>query len=142
VAFFLVAMGWYAWQRRDVPGGKPFAAASLLASLVLLGIACEAAAVRPETKIAWYKFELVIQVFTATAGTCFSLEYVYPGRWLPRRNLSLLALPPALLLLLVIIDDAEWVWRSLQIQAHGSVLPYFTIPGAPHTCRISPDCLR
>jgi signal transduction histidine kinase len=128
-AMLLAAMSLYAWRRRDVPAGKPFVAVSLLGSLILLGMALQAAAVAPETRIAWYKFEFVTQMFTASAGTCFSLDYVYPGRWLTCRNLVLLFLPPFLLLLLVVIDDSRLVWRSLQIQPGGSVQASFAFAG-------------
>ena len=39
---------------------------------------------------------------TAIAVLCFALEYAWPGRWLTRRNLVLLSIPP-----LVILDNAQ-----------------------------------
>jgi signal transduction histidine kinase len=62
--------------------------------------------------------------------TCFVLEYTYPGRWLSRRNLTLLALPPLLVLLLVIIDDGRLMWRGLEIAPDGAVVPHLTTVGA------------
>ena len=46
-----------------------------------------------------------------TAGTCFVLEYVYPGRWLTRRNLALLALPPLLVALFIFAGNGQVVWE-------------------------------
>jgi signal transduction histidine kinase len=129
-AAFVAALGIYAWRRRNVPAGKPFIAISLFATLMLLGIALEAAAVAPATKIAWYKFQFLMQMLAVTGGTCFTLEYVYPGRWLTRRNLTLLALPPVLTLLLIVIDDSQFVWRRLAVGPDGSVIPFYAIPGA------------
>ena len=129
-AIFIAALGLYSWRRRNMPGGKPFVACSLFASLWLLGIALEAAAVAPATKIAWSKFQFAMQVPAATAGTCFTLEYAYPGRWLTRRNLILLSIPPLLALLLVVINDSQLIWRRLEVGPDGSVVPFYAVPGA------------
>ena len=129
-AIFVATLGLYAWRRRNAPAVWPFAAISLFASLLMLGIALEAAAVAPATKFAWYKFQFLMQVLAVTGGTCFTLEYTYPGRWLTRRNLTLLALPPLLCLLLIIIDDSQLIWRRLEVGSDGLVVPYYAIPGA------------
>ena len=50
-AIFLAAIGLYCWRRRSVPGALPLLAVSLFGALWLLGIALEAAAVAPATKI-------------------------------------------------------------------------------------------
>jgi len=129
-AVFVAALGLYSWRRRAAPGVKPFVATSLFAGLCLLGIALEAAAVAPATKIAWYKFQATWQIPAATAGTCFVLEYTDPGRWLTRRNLGLLALPPLLFLVLMVTDDSQLIWRWLGVGPDGSVLPNYATPGA------------
>jgi signal transduction histidine kinase len=129
-AVFVAALGLYGWRHRDVPAGKPFIAISLFASLWLLGIALETAAAAPATKIVWYKFQFLMQMLVVTGGTCFTLEYIYPGRWLTRRNLTLLALPPILTLLLILINDSQLMWRRLAIAPDGTVIPFYAIPGA------------
>jgi LPXTG-motif cell wall-anchored protein len=110
-AVFVAALGLYSWRRRDVPGALPLAAHALFGTLVLLAMVPEAAAVAAATKIAWYNIQVIWQLPVATAMTCFVLEYTYPGRWLTRRNLTLLALPPLLFLLLIGVDDGRLVWR-------------------------------
>ena len=129
-AVFVAALGLYTWQRRNVPAGKPFVAISLFATLMLLGIALEAAAIAPTTKTIWYKFQFVMQMLAVTGGTCFTLEYANPGRWLTRRNLTLLAVPPLLTVLLIFINDSHFIWRRLEVRPDGSVVPYYALPGA------------
>jgi PAS domain S-box-containing protein len=130
VAIFLTATGLYAWRRRDVPGGKPFVALSALAILVLLGIALEAAAVAPATKIAWYKFQFVLMIASPTVVAWFVLDYAYPGRWMTRRNLVLLSIPPLLCLLMAVINDSQLIWRRLEVGADGSVMLKYAPGGA------------
>ncbi len=127
-AIFLVALSLYSWRRRRVPGALQLVANGLFGILVLLGLAFEAAAIAPATKIAWYKFQVAWELPFATTATCFILEYTYPGRWLTRRNLSLLALPP-LLVLLLIISDAQRLWGWVEIAPHGAVVPHLTMVG-------------
>jgi PAS domain-containing protein len=66
----------------------------------------------------------------AVAGTCFVLEYAYPGRWLTRRSLTLISLPAVLFLLLVILDDSPLVWRGLEVAPDGAVVPHLATVGA------------
>jgi PAS domain S-box-containing protein len=128
-AIFVAALGLYSWRRRSVPGALLLAAYALFGSLVLLSMVPEAAAVPAATKIAWYKVQVIWQLPAATAMTCFVLEYTYPGRWLTRRNLTLLAFPPLLLLLLVIIDDSRLIWRGLEVARDGAVVVHLTTMG-------------
>jgi signal transduction histidine kinase len=128
-AIFLAALGLYGWRRRSVPGALPFAIASLFGTLVLLAMVPEAAAVQPGTKIAWYKIQVIWQLPAATAMTCFVLEYAFPGRWLTRGNVTLLALPPLLLLILTIIDDGRLMWRGLEVAPDDAVVVHLTAVG-------------
>ncbi len=126
---FVAFLGLYGWRRRAAPGVKPFVVLSFLCCLLLLGIALEAAAANPAAKIAWFKFQAAWLIPAVTAGTCFALEYAYPGRWLTRRNLELLALPPLLYLLLIVTNDARLIWWRLEVGADGSVVAYYGPPG-------------
>jgi PAS domain S-box-containing protein len=120
-AVLLAAIGVYAWRRRDVPGGRPFVAMSVLSILILLGIALEVSAVAPATKLAWYRFQFVLIIAAVTPVTCFVLDYAHPGRWLTRRNLVLLSIPGFICMLLVVMDDSQLIWRRLEMGADGSV---------------------
>jgi signal transduction histidine kinase len=129
-AVFLAAIGAYAWRRRDVPGAKPFVAMSVASILLLLGIAAEAAAFVPATRLAWHKFQFVMLIAAVTPVTCFVLDYAYPGRWLTRRNLILLSIPPFLCLLLALVNDGQLLWRRLEVGAGGSVASTYAPGGA------------
>jgi PAS domain S-box-containing protein len=129
-AIFLAAIALYAWRRRDVPGGKPFVAMSAVSILYLLGVAFEAAAVAPAAKLSAYKFQFLMLLAAVTPVTCFVLDYAYPGRWLTRRNLVLLCIPPLLGLLLMLPNDSQLIWRRLEVGADGSVTLDFGPAGA------------
>ncbi len=126
----LAVLSLHSWRRRSVPAALPLAAGSLFGMLWLLGIALGVSAVAPATKIAWHIFQAAWQLPVATAMTCFALEYAYPGRWLTRRNLMLLALPPLLVLLLMVCSNTQFMWRRLEIAPDGSVARDLAMPGA------------
>lgn len=128
-ATLLAVLGLYIWRRHGVPVALPLAVCLLFGALWLLGLALEAAVVAPATKLVWRKFQAAWQMPCSIAMTCFALEYTYPGRWLTRRSLSLLALPPLFALLLIVINDSQLMWRSLQIQPDGTVVRAFATPG-------------
>jgi signal transduction histidine kinase len=115
----LVALGWFSWRRRSVPGAFPLAVACLFAAVWQVGTIAELLAVAASAKIAWVKFQAVCQLPGVTATTCFALEYVYPGRWLTRRNVILLSLPPLLLLALVLTNGLHhWFWRGFLVDGY------------------------
>ena len=121
----LAALAWFAWRRPSVPGARPFAVAFLFAFLWAAGSAAVLAATDPSAKLSWFKFQSVWQIPTATAGACFALEYVQPGRWLVRRNLLLLAIPSVVALALILTNDLHhWVLRGFE----GGV-PVVPLPG-------------
>lgn len=109
----LTALSVYSYRKRKIPGALPFAIGSLLAGLWVTGSAFRYAAVDAETKIFWYKFESLWQLASTTAITCFILEYTWPGRWLTRRNLILLAIVPLLDMLLILTNGLHHLeWHS------------------------------
>lgn len=118
----LIALSIYSGRRRNVPGALPFMIGCLFAALWAAGSVMEYAAVDVETKIFWVKFQGVWHLPVATIILCFVLEYAWPGRWLTRRNLTLLSIPPLLILGLVVTNNLHHlVWRSFEFD--GSVLP-------------------
>ena len=128
-AAFLAALSLYSWRRRNVPGAAPLAAGALFGTLWLLGIVMEAAAVAPETTIAWHKFGAVWQLAGITSTTCFVLEYTSPGRWLTRRNLFLLALPPLVVMLMIVTGGSRLMWRQLEVGPDGTIALEYALPG-------------
>jgi signal transduction histidine kinase len=118
----LVALSVYAWQRRGVPGALVFAVVCLIAAPWAAGSVMELAAVDVECKIFWLKFQGAWQLPAATASACFVLEYAWPGRWLTRRNLALVSIPPLLVLAMILTDDLHHLmWRGFAY--NGTVIP-------------------
>ncbi len=109
----LLTLAIYSGRKRSMPGAVPFAIGSLLAGLWVAGSVLRYAAVDVDTQIFWYKFESLWQLSAITAITCFILEYTWPGRWLTRRNLILLAIIPLLDIVLILTNDLHHQeWRS------------------------------
>jgi PAS domain-containing protein len=112
----LIVLAIFSWRRRSVPGALPFSVACIFSALWAAGEVLEIAAVAEQTKIAWYKFKLIWQLPSATAITCFVLEYAWPGRWLTRRNLVLLTLPCLLGLGLILTNALhDLLWRGFLV---------------------------
>lgn len=111
----LIALAVYSWHRRSVPGALPFMIGCLFATLWAAGSVMEYAAVDVGPKIFWVKFQGVWYLPVTTAILCFVLEYAWPGRWLTRRNLTLLAIAPLLVLGLVLTNDLHHLaWRRFE----------------------------
>ena len=96
----------------------------------MLGIALEASASALAAQIGWHKFQAVWQLLAVSAATCFALEYVFPRRWLSRRWLAVLALPPLLALALIVSNDSKLMWRALAIGPDGVTVQAYTTVGA------------
>lgn len=111
---FLITLSFYGWRRRSEPGAFPFSFAALLAAFWAAGSVMEIAAEEIAAKIFWYKFEALLLAPLACAITCFVLEYTWPGRWLTRRNLALLSVPPLLEIIAITTNDfTHLAWSSL-----------------------------
>jgi PAS domain S-box-containing protein len=119
---FLIALAWFSWRRGDLPGARPLVVACIFQSLWLFGALGELLAVDIATKIAWFKFQAIWKMPTVTATTCFALEYVNQGRWLHRRNLALLSVPPLLIIALVLTNDLHY-WYFPGFTFAGTVQP-------------------
>ena len=107
-----------------MPGALPFAMGSFFTALWAVGSVMEYAAIDPEAKIAWVKFQAIWQLPATTAITCFILEFAWPGRWLTRRNLTLLFIIPILNVVTILTDDLhhlEWLGFGLD----GSFIPLY-----------------
>ena len=125
----------YGWQHRNIPGALPLAIGCLFAMLWSTGIILEMIAMDLATKIVWYKLQASCQVPTVTATTCFFLEYVWPGRWLTRRNIALLSIIPLLGIVAVLTNDFHhliWIGFSFAesiIPVRGPIVWTFFIYG-------------
>jgi signal transduction histidine kinase len=122
--FLLLALAIYSWRRRSVPGALPFAIGCLLTLPVASSIVMGYAAVDGAAKIFWFKSQAGWQLPGITAITAFILEYAWPGRWLTRRNVVLLAIVPLLLMGLALTNDLHHlIWSGFAVDE--SVIPQY-----------------
>lgn len=106
------AIGVFSYRRRARPGALPLAVTCLFLFLWAAGAVMEMAGADAPTRIFWSKFQAVWKLPSVTAGFCFVLEYVDPGRWVNRRTLALLAVAPLLAVALYVTNDTfhlAWV---------------------------------
>ncbi len=124
----LIALAVYSGRRRSVAGALPFMIGCLFAAAWAAGSVMEYATADLATKIFWIKFQATWQLPVTTAATCFILEYTWPGRWLTRRNLALLSVPPILILLVILTDNQyHLAWRGFTFTE--SIQPQFGVAG-------------
>ncbi len=123
-AVFTAVLVVFVWRWRSVPGAWPLMLAMLFTIPWAVSAALEVAAVDVSTKVFWVKFQAIWPFPTNTAVLCFVLEYANLGRWLTRRTLTLLAIPPLLNLFLILTNDAHhWAWLGFSFE--GYVLPMY-----------------
>jgi PAS domain S-box-containing protein len=121
-ALLLLALAVYGVRRRTMPGVTSFVMANLFAATWAMGSVMEFSAISMSTRIFWVKFQAAWMLPSSTAMTCFVLEYAWPGRWLTRRNLALLSIPPLLVLGMILTDHVfHLMWRTFNLD--GSVFP-------------------
>ena len=116
-AVVLIAfLGWYAWRHRKITGAVPFAVACFFGVAWSLGSLLGSTALDPDVKIFWLRFATLWQLPLVTAATCFVLQYAGLGRWLTRRTLSLLAVPPVLVMALIVTDGFHHLaWAGFSV---------------------------
>jgi len=119
VLFVVAYLGWYSWQRRSILAARYFSIGCFLGVLWALGSALEISALDPSTQIFWVKFQVVWFVPIGTAMPCFILVYAGLGRWLTRRNLILLSIPPLIFFGLILTNNLhQLVWTGFQLEKY------------------------
>jgi PAS domain S-box-containing protein len=117
-AILTAILGWYAWQRRNVSGAKPFVVICLFAFLWAVGIIFEISAIDFSSQVFWIKFQGIWQMPEATAWLWFVLRYAGFNRWLTRRNLWLMILPSFVVGALIITNYRNLLWKDFQMGDH------------------------
>ncbi len=107
---FFGVLSLYAWQRRGVPGARPFAILMLLAVVWTVSNGLLFVTTDFATKVFWYKVIYAACLMpSAVIRLCFALELAGLNRWLTRRTLILLAVPIIVQFALVLTND----WHHL-----------------------------
>jgi PAS domain S-box-containing protein len=113
---FIALLALYGWRHRKVPGAVPFTAACLFGLGWSLGSILSGAAQDAHDKIFWLRFATAWQLPLVTAGTCFALQYAGLGRWLTRRVVIALAVPPILFAAAILTDGLHHLaWSGLTV---------------------------
>ena len=110
----LTTLGIYALRRRAVPGAVPFVVLAGILVLWSLASALKLASTVDETRIFWFKFETALLLPAVSAALCFALEYAGLGKWLTRKTLILLAVPPLVFAILIFTNGIHnRVWTRI-----------------------------
>ena len=113
---FIALLACYGWRHRKIPGAVPFVAACLFGVAWALGSILGDAAQDPSAKVFWLRFATAWQLPLVTAGTCFALQYAGLGRWLTRRVLIALAVPPLVFAAAIMTDGLHHLaWSGLPL---------------------------
>ncbi|MGB8644394.1 MAG: histidine kinase N-terminal 7TM domain-containing protein [Anaerolineae bacterium] len=105
-AILLALIGVYSFRHRTVSGAIPFGLFAFGASWWALTSCLWLVAGDFSSKLLWDKAEYFGSVFTPVALLAFTLDYTGRGAWLTRRNLFLVSLLPAVIVVLAWTN--EW----------------------------------
>jgi PAS domain S-box-containing protein len=112
----LLALALFAWRRRAAPGALAFALLRLAVAEWSLGYVLELGSADLPSKLWWASVEYLGIVTVPLVWLVFALQYTGHARWLTHRNLVLLAIEPAIMLLLVWTNGAhELVWQRVAL---------------------------
>jgi PAS domain S-box-containing protein len=112
----------YIWRRRNTRGATTLALLSLAALIWTLGYGLEIAGADLATKVFWAKFQYFGIVSVPLLWLIFALQYTSHDKWLTRRNLALLAMIPAVTLVLALTTEAHGlIWSEYHVETLGPV---------------------
>jgi PAS domain-containing protein len=118
-----VALAFYAWRRRDVPGAETLAFLMSATAVWAFGYALELAIPGIAGKIFWAKVQYLGIITVPVAWLAFALQYTGRTRWLTRSWLALLSGIPLVTLLLALTNEAHnLIWSNTEIARTGSLV--------------------
>lgn len=126
-----VAMGIYAYRRRNTLGALPFALIMFSFGVYSVGYCLELTSPALPLMLFWNKVQYIGIVIFPTAYLVFAIQYTGYGQWLTRRRLMLLFLLPALFLSAKMLDDLlRLVYLSAEID-HSGWIPMLNFQRGP-----------
>jgi PAS domain S-box-containing protein len=111
-AAVMAALGLYAWRHRSVAGARPFAVVCLVAVVWAVANGLEMAGTDLPTKLFWANLHYACYGTLAIAWLALMIEYTGHGKWLTARRLALLAIIPALTVILAWTNDLHGLMRQ------------------------------
>ncbi len=117
-----LSIAMYAWNRRNIRGGRSFTAFTASMAIYILGYFMELVSPSLDQMLFWSKIEYIGILTFPTIFLVFVLEYSGYTRWLTRRNLALAFLFPGVFLLAKFADDSlHIIYAAAAIDAHGAI---------------------
>ncbi len=116
-----VTIALFAWRRRPATGATTFA---LMMLAVAWWSACYALGLASTTvsyRLFWTAIRYLGEAFVSMLWLVFAIEYTGNTKWLTRRNLSLLAVAPIAIILLIFTNPSHnLLTRNAELVRHGS----------------------
>lgn len=121
-ASLALAVAFFVWRRRTVPGAMPLIALSLAAAVWSFAYALEIAATPMPVALFWARVQYLGIMTLPVAWLAFALEYAGLQRWLTRQNLVLLLVIPVLTQIAVWTNEYHGlIWPRIQVNTNGLV---------------------
>lgn len=129
VAVGVVLAGFALWvaRRRSAPAGRPLAVVLVAAAWWGLAGAVELSVGDPATRVLWGDLKYVGIVLLPPAWLLFVLLFTGRQAWVTRRTVSLLALEPLLVLLVLSVPTTHDLFRYLPASEVGNPLPVVAV---------------
>jgi len=120
-AVISIVVALFAWRRRPAPGSTSFILLILSVAEWSLGYALELGSVDLATKGFWSQVKYIGIVMLPVAWLFFALQYIGRSQWLKFRHMALIAIEPAITLILVWTNDLHGlIWSSIGMDSLGS----------------------
>jgi len=122
IAFLLVlVMIVYTWRHRTTPIVTTFLILMSALALWSLTVVLEHGSPSLIAKIFWVKLSYLGIVILPTAWLIFTLQYANREKWLTKRNLAMLAVLPAITLVMVWTNDTyHLMWKNIWLDTNVS----------------------
>ena len=127
----LLTVVFMAFGRRHVPGARSFIWLMLSVTEWTVSYALQTASVDPQLQIFWAKCQFIGVVMVPVALLAFSLEYSQLSAWVTRRNLLLLCVIPACILILIWTNEYHhlfWAETNLRHDVGGPYVDFIRGP--------------
>jgi len=136
------ALGIYAWRHRSVTGARPFIVICLTSVVWAVANGLEMAGTDLPTKLFWANLHYVCYGTLAIAWLALMIEYTGHVKWLTARHLALLAIIPALTVVLAWTNDLHGLMRQdVRLDTSGDFAviaktygPWFWVAAAYNWC--------
>ncbi len=112
----------YCWKHRPTDGAIPLATLMLGVAVWSVGEAGRLVSTVPSASFIWTRVRYLGIVLVPGAWLAFALEYTGQAKWLTARNIALMAVEPAAILVLVWTNQFHHlIWGPMGMESYGSL---------------------